>query len=689
MASSKQPFVSRRFRLQGTDGIRREVRLSNDALLKGLSPVQAFLERGVITEEFMERYAHAHVTSLIRHQQLKRGDSIVVGWDPRDLKGKFTGAVVRGIRKAGVHAEVIGVVPTPLAPMFMMSRGAGGAFMVTASHNPKDQNGIKTFLAYRGMKLLPENDITLTQTLMSLGSIRNKPLTGRRIDKRKAALNLFRKFSLDPENSWAAEVSFENMVLVVDPARGSLAGFAAEVFRKAGFGRVIEVNHRLNGDVNLRSGVADLEGHQTISREMIQKGSGLFARHTAILKLFGLGRKHKRELRSGKIRLSGAVFDADGDRFYRLDYHSFKDCLLVQSGDETAYLQAQYLMKRDPKKYKGAVYIHTVESDLNTSRAVARLGFRPQLSPVGDKWVLLRIALLILETRIRGVKGTKAVVLKKKLAKLKQSERLDASTLQALETQIDQAGTDDPELRSVPFAVGSEETGHNITLGWMDGQDRKRMPVFFGNGLKSALNTFAASQFLFGGQPPAKYYARLERLFPPGFKQTLYVYTIHQEQFSKDSSVWNRVRQCILKVGREKGYRGRVVPFREEPDMLYVSLWSAKGMQAGIFVRNSGTENKISVNLRGARGDATALKAIGDRAVRILFAALKNVGSHHYKVELDLLSRIAARPLMESQVASADQQVFREMAKQKLVQPSANGWRLTPLGTWYINSAPE
>ena len=115
------------------------------------------------------------------------------------------------------------------------------------------------------------------------------------------------------------------------------------------------------------------------------------------------------------------MFDADADRFYRLDYHPDKDCLLVLSGDETAYLQAEYLMQRDPEKYKGTVYINTVESDLNTSRAVARLGFKPQLSPVGDKWVLLRIALLIIETRLKGFKGAKALALRKRLARLKQS----------------------------------------------------------------------------------------------------------------------------------------------------------------------------------------------------------------------------------------------------------------------------
>ena len=683
----KKPSIPRRFRVQGTDGIRREVRPSTDPSLKDLSALQAFLDQGVMTEEFMERYAYAHVISLIRDRQLKRGDSCVVGWDPRDTRGEYTEAVVCGIRKAGINALVVGVVPTPLAPMVMQYKQAGGAFMVTASHNPKDQNGIKIFLAYRGMKLLPENDITLTRTLLSLGSIRNKRLTGKRIDTRQEALDLFRRFSLDEENSWSEDVSFQDILLVVDPARGSLTGIAAEVFKKAGFGKVIELNNRLNGDVNLRSGVADLEGYKTISRDMTVKVSGLFARHSAILKLFELGKKHKSALRSGKLRLSGAVFDADGDRFYRLDYHPTKDCLLVLSGDETAYLQAVYLMKRNPKKYKGTVYINTVESDLNTSRAVERLGFKPQLAPVGDKWVLLRIALLIIESRLKGIKGTKAAALKKRLARLKQSDSLDVSALQKLEMQIDQARIGDGGFRDLPFAVGSEETGHNITLGWMDGGEG--LPVFCGNGLKSALNTFAASQFLIADKPVAKYYARLEKPFAPGFKGTRYAYYIHQEKFSNGSAVWHRVRQCILKAGREYGYRGRVIPFREDKDMLYISLVSAKGAQAGVFVRNSGTENKISVNLRGAKGDASALKAIGEQAVRILFTELKNQDNHHYKIELDLLSRIAAQPLQETQVTGSAQQVLREMEKQKLVQLTAKGWRLTPLGSWYITSPSE
>ena len=688
MASKKYSFP-RRFRLQGTDGIRREVRPAADPSLKGLSSLDAFLGKGVMTDAFMERYAHAHMVALIRDGELKRGDACVVGWDPRDTAEKYTGAVVRGIRKAGINALVLGVVPTPLVPMYMLNQQAGAALMVTASHNPKAQNGIKIFLSYRGMKLLPENDIQLTRTLLSLGSIRSKPVKGKRMDKRQEALALFKAFSLDPVNSWSEGVAFKDIVLVVDPARGSLTGLAAEVFRKAGFGKVIELNNRLNGDVNLKSGVADLEGHKVITRDMITKNSGLFGQHAAILKLFELGRKHKSQLRSGKLRLCGAVFDADADRFYRLDYHPFKDCLLVLSGDETAFLQAAYLMKRDPKKYKGTVYINTVESDLNTSRAVERQGFQPQLSPVGDKWVLLRIALLIIEARLRGLKGTQATVLRKRLTRLKQSSALDVSALQKLETQIDRARAGDTAFGSLQFAVGSEETGHNITLGWMTGAEGERQPVFCGNGLKSALNTFAASQHLLAGKSPAQYYAKLEKPFAPGFKGTRYAYHIRQEQFANGSAVWKRVRQCIVKAGRDRGYRSRVVPFREDPDMLYIALTSPKGSEAGVFVRNSGTENKISVNLRGAKSSASALKQIGEQAVRILFMALKDPKNSHYQVEQELLGRMTVQPLKEAQVSGPARQVLQEMAKQQLAQPSARGWRLTPLGTWYINHVSE
>jgi len=130
-------------RLQGTDGVRREIKQAK--VCPGWTPQQVFLEKGWITEEFMELYAYCYV----KNQKRAKKSTIVIGWDPRDPSGIFTEAVVRGVRKAGGKALILGVVPTPLVPLFMQYEGADGGIMVTASHNPKDQNGIKLFLPSR------------------------------------------------------------------------------------------------------------------------------------------------------------------------------------------------------------------------------------------------------------------------------------------------------------------------------------------------------------------------------------------------------------------------------------------------------------------------------------------------------------------------------------------------------------
>ena len=90
----KKTNPSTEYRLQGTDGIRREVKQASEAI--NLTPQEAFLELGFITEEFMEIYAYAHVEQLISTGTMRAGDNFIIGWDPRNPKGDFTSAVVSG-----------------------------------------------------------------------------------------------------------------------------------------------------------------------------------------------------------------------------------------------------------------------------------------------------------------------------------------------------------------------------------------------------------------------------------------------------------------------------------------------------------------------------------------------------------------------------------------------------------------
>ena len=115
-ARVNKKISAREFRLQGTDGIRCEVKPSSSQETTSLTPQEVFLKLGFITEEFMEIYAYAHIKQLMSTGKIQPGDSVVIGWDPRDPKGNYTSAVVSGICKAGGDTLILGVVPTPLVP---------------------------------------------------------------------------------------------------------------------------------------------------------------------------------------------------------------------------------------------------------------------------------------------------------------------------------------------------------------------------------------------------------------------------------------------------------------------------------------------------------------------------------------------------------------------------------------------
>jgi len=579
--------------------------------------------------------------------------------------------------------------------------------MVTASHNPRDQNGIKIFSSFKGLKLLPDNDLILTHAVLEVepSTLGQLTLKGKRIDSRKEALELFYNFSLAPKNTWIPpefeKSLFKNITLVVDAANGSLSEIAAKIFHQVGFGNIIEVNSKLNGDVNLKSGVADLEGKAIITREMTEKGTGIFSKHLAVTKLLDLGQKNRTLVAKGDKKICGAVFDADGDRFYRLDYDARRDALIVMSGDEAAFFQAKHLITSNPKRYKGTRYINTVESDFNTSVAAKKMGFLPVLTPVGDKWILLKIALLTAEKKIRSAKKSKerkvlAPSILEKWKNLQNKDYLNVLKVEELESELNQflkikkgegrvANTDKNNL----FSIGSEETGHCITEGYLTLENEIQVPVFFGNGVKSAINTFVATQILLGSKSTRAHFSNLSHPFRPGYKQTLYVYYINKKLFHKNSQLWNQVKISIYQEARSKVFNPRLTSFRAESDMLYIVLNSKKGERAAVFVRNSGTENKIGVNLRGPMKSAAKLKYIGEKCIKVILSSMKDFENHLCKLEEDILTQLIHGSVSNTKLKfkkPAGERVLSEMEKQGLIQLTNNNYALTTLGKWYLST---
>ena len=98
-------------RIQGTDGIRGPVCFAEKSLSPG--PIEALLNEGILTEELFELYTYSFCQELLDKGSAAYNDIAVIGWDPRDSGGRFNQAAVNGVRKAGMTAVVVDVLPTP------------------------------------------------------------------------------------------------------------------------------------------------------------------------------------------------------------------------------------------------------------------------------------------------------------------------------------------------------------------------------------------------------------------------------------------------------------------------------------------------------------------------------------------------------------------------------------------------
>ena len=611
-------------RIQGTDGIRRDVRRREDPSLAGLSPCAAFAERGVITDAFLEGYAYAFARSWLEDWTSSR--EIVVGWDPRDPSGAFTGAVVRGLRKAGATAAVMGITPTPAVPTYMAYRGAAAGLMVTASHNPAAQNGVKIFLAPAGLKLLPADDRRLTAAVAALDweEVAAAETRGGEINASREWPEVFAGFHLAECNSWLAAGAkpLADFVLVVDPARGSYSGFAAAILRAHG-ADVVEVNaDEGDGRVNWRSGVADLEGIASISFADVSPG-GRFGEYPALAALEKLEATDDAALTTGESLLAAVIFDADGDRFFLAVCDPIGAELIVLGGDEVAILQATELARRLGGA-DGRAFINTVESDLAVARAASSLGFKPIQKPVGDKWILTEAWRLA-----AGMGGGPG----------------DGASLSArLEPPFAGAG-ELPHAREIPYGVGCEETGHAITFGELARADGSVVPFAAGNGLKSALNTLAAVATLRKELAPKDLYARLREPFERGYKSNNYVFFTDKEKLLQGAAGYDfmagEIEAALKKHVPSLALKN--VNFSEEPDLLYRAGYDGGRQVLAVFCRNSGTEDKSALYVRAAKPWAEAAAALEEELYPKFYAALKDTENARSRVELGWLAG-GARP---------------------------------------------
>jgi phosphoglucosamine mutase len=197
-------------RLFGTDGVRG---LANADLTPELSLSVARAAAGVLAD--------------------RDGTSrpvAVVGRDPRASGEMLEAAVVAGLTSAGAEVLLAGVVPTPALAFLTAETGADLGLMISASHNPMPDNGLKLF-SRGGHKLPDAVEAAIERTVLSSTSDGHRP-TGAAIGRVRALSDGVEKYTA--HLLAAVEQPLTGLRLVVDGAHGAAALSAPDVYRRAG-----------------------------------------------------------------------------------------------------------------------------------------------------------------------------------------------------------------------------------------------------------------------------------------------------------------------------------------------------------------------------------------------------------------------------------------------------------------------
>jgi phosphoglucosamine mutase len=314
----------------GTDGVRGRV---------GEEP---------ITPEFVMRLGHAAGVSLVERHELPLGErpAVLIGKDTRISGYMLEAALEAGFASAGVDVMLAGPIPTPAVAYLTRALRLQAGVVLSASHNPFYDNGIKFFSA-GGLKLPDAVEAEIEARLMDgMGCVEAAHLgRARRIDDAAGRYIEFCK------STFPNEFDLRGLKIAVDCAHGAAYHIAPKVFHELG-AEVIPVGIAPDG-FNINDGA---------------------------------GATHPECLRQAVLAQSadmGIALDGDGDRLLMIDRQGD-----IFDGDKLLYVIAS--ARKGRERGAGAVggVVGTLMSNLGLEHAIARLGLPFARARVGDRYVL-------------------------------------------------------------------------------------------------------------------------------------------------------------------------------------------------------------------------------------------------------------------------------------------------------------
>nr|MCS5589644.1 phosphoglucosamine mutase [Candidatus Thioglobus sp.] len=306
----------------GTDGIRGEV---------GKAP---------ITADFLLKVGWA-VGSVLRES----GEaSVIIGKDTRVSGYLFESALEAGFLSAGVNVGMLGPMPSPAIAYLTQAFGATAGVVISASHNPFQDNGVK-FFSSKGVKLSDEIqkaiEEKISSTMVSVDSAS--------IGKAKRYGQAVGRYIEFCKSTFDKNCNLSDLKIVIDCANGATYHIAEDVFTELG-ASVVMINNQPDGyNINRDCGATDTKHLQ---QEVLDQNADL-----------------------------GIAFDGDGDRLIMVDHKGEK-----VDGDELVFIIADAWKKNS--HLKSNTVVGTKMTNLGIQDAFSDLGINFIEAEVGDRHVM-------------------------------------------------------------------------------------------------------------------------------------------------------------------------------------------------------------------------------------------------------------------------------------------------------------
>ncbi|MDF2501890.1 MAG: phosphoglucosamine mutase [Anaerosporomusa subterranea] len=310
-------------RLFGTDGVRG---VANSEL----TPELAFRLGRAATYHFGQEQANP---------------VLIIGRDTRVSGQMLEAALAAGICSAGGQAILVGVVPTPTVAFLTHRLGAQAGVVISASHNPFQDNGIK-FFAQNGYKLPDSVEDELEALVLAAADSMPRP-AGSEVGQIVYRPDLIQQY-IDYAVGTVTE-TFKNLKIVIDCANGAAFEAAPSVYRRLG-ATVVSLHDMPDGiNINHHCGSTHMESlQQAVLRE-------------------------KADL--------GIAHDGDADRCLFVDEKGE-----IVDGDQMMTICALDFMRQG--KLKDNTLVATVMSNIGLHQAMKKAGLRVEVTAVGDRYVL-------------------------------------------------------------------------------------------------------------------------------------------------------------------------------------------------------------------------------------------------------------------------------------------------------------